>query len=59
MLSGRGKTTGTSSGSGERPAKDDGRKDSTGTGKDPGQRQRWQERGHTRDTYLCDPKRTV
>lgn len=45
MLSGRGKTTGTSSGSGERPAKDDGRKDSTGTGKDPGQRQRWQERG--------------
>lgn len=56
-MGGRGKTTGTSGRSGERPAKDDGQKDSTGAGKVPGQR--WQEQGHIRDTYLCDPKRTV
>lgn len=28
-------------------------------GKAPGQRQRWQEREHNGDTYLCNPKRTV
>jgi hypothetical protein len=56
---GRDKTTKTSTRSGKRPVKDDGQRHSTGMGGLWGRGRNVAGAGHIRDTYLCNPRRTV
>lgn len=55
----RDKTTKASTGFRERPVKDDGLRHSTGTGGLQGRGRGVVGARHVRDTYLCNPKRTV